>query len=83
MESSTTGIVSNTKSKRSKFLNRWDAPIAGYLFIAPWIIGFFGLTAYPMFLSLYYSFTNYTLLEPIQWVGVRNYTRILQMIRDL
>lgn len=77
MESSTTGIVSNTKSKkRSKFLNRWDAPIAGYLFIAPWIIGFFGLTAYPMFLSLYYSFTNYTLLEPIQWVGVRNYTRI-------
>ncbi|MNC18790.1 L-arabinose transport system permease protein AraP [compost metagenome] len=50
--------------------------MAGYLFIAPWLIGFLGLTAYPMFLSLYYSFTNYTLLEPMKWVGVDNYTRI-------
>ncbi|MDF2936905.1 MAG: transporter permease [Paenibacillaceae bacterium] len=62
--------------KKRKFLNRWEAPVAGYLFIAPWLIGFLGLTAYPMFLSLYYSFTNYTLLEPMKWVGVDNYTRI-------
>ncbi|MDQ1914722.1 sugar ABC transporter permease [Paenibacillus sp. GD4] len=62
--------------KKRKFLSRWDAPVAGYLFISPWLIGFFGLTAYPMFLSLYYSLTNYTLLEPIKWVGLRNYTRI-------
>ncbi|KRE70162.1 carbohydrate ABC transporter permease [Paenibacillus sp. Soil750] len=59
-----------------KFLSRWDAPLAGYLFISPWLIGFFGLTAYPMFLSLYYSLTDYTLLEPIKWIGLRNYTRI-------
>lgn len=59
-----------------KFLKRWDAPIAGYMFIAPWLIGFLGLTAYPMLLSLYYSFTNYTLLESINWVGVKNYQRI-------
>lgn len=64
------------EKKKNKFLHRWDAPIAGYLFIAPWLLGFFGLTAYPMILSLYYSFTNYTLLEPIQWVGGRNYARI-------
>lgn len=62
--------------KKPRFLSRWNAPIAGYLFIAPWLIGFFGLTAYPMFLSLYYSFTDYTLMEPISWVGLRNYTRI-------
>ncbi|NQX63598.1 carbohydrate ABC transporter permease [Paenibacillus qinlingensis] len=62
--------------KRRKFLSRWDAPLAGYLFISPWLIGFFGLTAYPMFLSLYYSLTDYTLLEPIKWIGLRNYTRI-------
>lgn len=67
--------AAGTKKKR-RFLKRWDAPIAGYLFIAPWLIGFFGLTAYPMFLSLYYSFTNYTLLEPVKWVGFNNYTRI-------
>lgn len=62
--------------KKRKFLSRWDAPIAGYLFIAPWLIGFFGLTAYPMLLSLYYSFTDYTLMEPISWVGIKNYITI-------
>ncbi|WP_127530619.1 carbohydrate ABC transporter permease [Paenibacillus kobensis] len=62
--------------KRGSWLKRWDAPIAGYLFILPWIIGFFGLTLYPMLLSLYYSFTNYTLMEDVKWVGFKNYDRI-------
>lgn len=64
------------KKKRRSILSRWDAPIAGYLFILPWLLGFFGLTAYPMFLSLYYSFTDYTLMESINWVGLHNYERI-------
>ncbi|AEI40644.1 carbohydrate ABC transporter permease [Paenibacillus mucilaginosus] len=68
--------ASGLKKKRGAFLKRWDAPIAGYLFIMPWLIGFIGLTAYPMLLSLYYSFTDYTLMEPVQWVGLRNYERI-------
>ncbi|MFM9280564.1 carbohydrate ABC transporter permease [Paenibacillus jiagnxiensis] len=63
--------------KRRPFLKRWDAPIAGYLFISPWLIGFLFLTLYPMLLSLYYSFTDYTLMEPISWVGLENYQRIL------
>lgn len=63
--------------KRRSFLKRWDAPIAGYLFISPWLIGFLFLTLYPMLLSLYYSFTDYTLMEPISWVGLENYQRIL------
>lgn len=67
--------VANAKKHRS-FLKRWDAPIAGYLFISPWLLGFLGLTAYPMFLSLYYSFTDYTLMEPVKWVGLRNYAKI-------
>jgi multiple sugar transport system permease protein len=67
--------AASTKKRRS-FLSRWDAPIAGYLFILPWLLGFFGLTAYPMFLSLYYSFTDYTLMEPISWVGFHNYEKI-------
>lgn len=66
----------NFKKKHS-FLSRWNAPIAGYLFISPWLLGFLGLTAYPLLLSLYYSFTDYTLMEPISWVGTRNYEQIL------
>lgn len=62
--------------KRRQFLKRWNAPVAGYLFISPWLLGFLGLTAYPLILSLYYSFTDYTLLEPINWVGTNNYELI-------
>lgn len=78
MNSSTAAITpAPAKTKRkSSFLSRWDAPIAGYLFISPWLIGFLALTAYPLFLSLYYSFTNYTLMQPIEWIGTRNYEKI-------
>ncbi|WP_189025664.1 carbohydrate ABC transporter permease [Paenibacillus albidus] len=61
---------------RTAYLKRWDAPVAGYLFIAPWLIGFFWLTAYPMLLSLYYSFTDYTLMQPVSWTGLHNYSKI-------
>jgi multiple sugar transport system permease protein len=46
----------------------------GYLFLAPWLVGFFGLTAIPLFGSLYYSFTDFDLLTSPNWVGFDNYT---------
>ena len=45
----------------------------GYLFAAPWIIGLFIFTLYPMLSSLYYSFTSYNLAKPPSWVGLGNY----------
>lgn len=72
-----TSLASGVPVRKKSFLKRWDSPIAGYLFISPWLIGFLALTAYPMLLSLYYSFTNYTLMKPIEWVGLENYNRIL------
>ena len=45
----------------------------GYLFLAPWLIGFFVLTLYPMGQSLYYSFTKFDILTPPQWTGLGNY----------
>lgn len=63
--------------KRSKFWSRWETPGIGYLFISPWLLGFFVLTFYPMMLSLYYSFTNYTLMKPMEWVGFKNYSNIV------
>lgn len=47
--------------------------IAGYLFASPWIIGFLGLTIYPMILSFYYSFTDYNILQEPIFVGFKNY----------
>lgn len=55
---------------------RWEHPISGYLFISPWLLGFFALTLWPMLMSLYYAFTNFSLLEAPQWTGLDNIQRI-------
>ena len=47
--------------------------IAGYLFLLPWLVGFFGLTLIPMIASLYFSFTQYDVLTPAIPVGLKNY----------
>lgn len=55
---------------------RWESPVAGYLFISPWLLGFLLLTLWPMIRSVYYSFTKFTLLDAPDWIGLRNYERI-------
>ncbi|OUS76634.1 ABC transporter permease [Paenibacillus sp. MY03] len=65
------------KIRKKTSFRRWESPLAGYLFISPWLLGFLGLTLYPMMLSLYYSFTDYTLMQGMNWVGLGNYKRIL------
>ena len=54
----------------------WRDSAAGYLFLTPWLIGFFGLTLGPALVSLYLSFTDYDLLSNPRWVGAANYVRI-------
>ena len=51
----------------------------GYLFVAPWIIGFLAFTLLPMLATLAFTFTNINLeqREPLRFVGVDNYTRLL------
>jgi multiple sugar transport system permease protein len=56
---------------------RKNATVA-YLFLIPWLIGFFGLVLGPMISSLYLSFTNYSLLNPPQWTGWSNYIAMFQ-----
>ena len=51
--------------------------VAGYIFLSPWLIGFFGLTAGPMLISLYLAFTSYTLFTPPEWIGFDNFTRMM------
>jgi multiple sugar transport system permease protein len=47
--------------------------VSSYLFLVPWLIGFFVLTLYPMIYSLYLSFTDYNILQPPKWVGMKNF----------
>jgi len=53
----------------------------GTLFITPWIIGFILFTAGPMLVSLFLSFTDYSLLANTSptWIGSRNYSDILSV----
>jgi len=54
----------------------WNENGAGYLFLLPWFIGFFGLTIVPILSSLYLSFTNFNMLQAPDWVGADNYVRM-------
>ena len=49
-----------------------------YLFLAPWLVGFFGLTVYPMGYSLLLSFTDYDFTQPnsTQFIGLSNYIKM-------
>lgn len=53
--------------------------VAGYVFLSPWLLGLMGITAIPMLLSLYLSFTNYDTLSTfsdLEWIGLDNYRRM-------
>ncbi|WP_411700934.1 carbohydrate ABC transporter permease [Conyzicola sp.] len=50
--------------------------MAGYLFLTPWLVGFFVLTLGPMLISLYLAFTKYNLFTDPEWIGLDNFTRM-------
>ncbi|CAN7224990.1 carbohydrate ABC transporter permease [Paenibacillus sp. LjRoot56] len=79
MRTQPTTSASKQAQKRFAAFNwkgRWESPVAGYLFISPWLLGFLLLTLWPMIRSVYYSFTKFTLLDAPDWIGLRNYERI-------
>jgi ABC-type sugar transport systems, permease components len=50
--------------------------IAGLLFASPWIIGFIIFTLYPIILSFYYSFTEFSIFKPPKFVGFQTYKNL-------
>ena len=63
-------------SEAVRHRRRWR-PWRGPLPFLPWLIGFIALTFIPLCLSLYWSFTNYDILQPPQWVGASNYVQLV------
>jgi multiple sugar transport system permease protein len=53
----------------------WRRARWGYLFIAPWLIGFVLFTAFPMVATLAFTFTNINLAQtqPLGFVGLKNW----------
>jgi multiple sugar transport system permease protein len=54
---------------------------AGYLFLLPWLVGLVVITIGPMLASLYLSFTDYSLIQSPNWIGLENYARMLDDAR--
>jgi len=47
--------------------------INGLLFASPWIVGLAVFWVYPIFASLYYSFTEFNAIQAPRWVGLQNF----------
>jgi multiple sugar transport system permease protein len=68
--------MSQTVSARSHkpFLSkRMRENLKGYLFILPWLIALLVFNAYPILASLYFALTDYNVLNPPVWAGLRNF----------
>ncbi|MEK4063677.1 MULTISPECIES: carbohydrate ABC transporter permease [Paenibacillus] len=48
----------------------------GLFYLTPWLIGICFFVIYPFIMSLYYSFTDYSLLDEPAFIGLDNYSRM-------
>ena len=67
--------VKKKSSSLAAFMNNDN--VVGYIFAAPFLIGFFCLTLIPMGLSLYYSFCNYKIGAAPDFIGLENYINLM------
>jgi len=51
--------------------------LAPYLFLAPAFLAIAIFVLYPIFAVVYYSFTDYTIVTPPVWVGLKNYNWLI------
>ncbi len=49
----------------------------GYIFVAPWLLGFILLTLIPFICLLYFSFTDYNMFTSPVFAGLKNYIEIV------
>jgi multiple sugar transport system permease protein len=64
-------LVQSARSRSSKLL--WREALDGYLFIAPWLIGFVLFVAGPMLGAVVLSLMRWDLIGEPQWVGLENF----------
>jgi multiple sugar transport system permease protein len=68
--------VATARRRRARGTKRGHLPLA-LLLIAPAVIGFAVFFAYPTIQGIYYSFTDFHVLTPPNWVGLDNFRELL------
>lgn len=61
--------------KRQRTLQQQQR-VWGWVFLSPWIIGFLAFTLFPMIASLFFSFTDFRIGQPITFIGLENWQRL-------
>lgn len=64
------------KLKPARTNGKRNHNLVGYLFISPWLIGFFLFTVIPIGASFYFAFTRFDILSDPVWVGLANFDRM-------
>src|SRR5659263_223200 len=64
-------MIMNKKKNKHYSFNQNN--LVGYVMLSPWLLGLFVFTLFTLLSSLFYSFTNFNLLSPPVWVGIKNF----------
>lgn len=67
-------VKAKTKVKKTSIYKRKDN-IVGYLLLSPWLLGFLAMWLLPSLISIYYSMTDFNLLNTPSFIGGANYVR--------
>ncbi|KGP92999.1 ABC transporter permease [Pontibacillus chungwhensis BH030062] len=65
--------LKNRRRKKLSAEGRW-----GFLMVSPYLIQFVVFLSFPLAASLYFSFSKYDMLNAPKWIGVENYTTLIQ-----
>lgn len=70
--------TSDPKKRHPNAALRRRESLFALLLISPWLLGFILLKLYPILTALWYSFTDFHMLEPAktQFIGLANYGRV-------
>jgi len=71
--------VRDRRTRREAFFRtlRWHEAKWAYLFLLPNLLLFLAFTIYPVFASFFYSLNRWNLHNPMQFIGLGNYTTLL------
>lgn len=66
-----------TLSHRGRTLQQQQR-LWGWIFLSPWVIGFFLFSLFPLIASFYFSFTDYRIGESPKWTGLENWENLFK-----
>ncbi|OUS72151.1 hypothetical protein B1748_25170 [Paenibacillus sp. MY03] len=64
--------------KSNSYSRKRIETVEGYLFVSPVVLGILIFMLWPIIQSFYYSFTRYSVIKSPEWIGIENYSQLMQ-----